>query len=97
MSARSSSRPDLRDEWSVSLDGRYVVSFRGVNAQEHATRQLRELAEILGFEDASRPTAATRGGAAAVGDSSDATNTNGERPRNDDAPQAAGRTKRPQK
>jgi hypothetical protein len=97
MSARSSSRPDLRDEWSVSLDGRYVVRFRGVNAQEYATRQLRELAEILGFEDASRPAAAARGGAAAVGDSSGAANTNGDRPRHDEASQAAGRTKRPQK
>jgi hypothetical protein len=35
----------------VTLDGRYVVRFCGVNARELATRQLHELAELLGFED----------------------------------------------
>lgn len=41
---------DLREEWSVVLDGRYVVTFRGPRAQEHATRQMHELADLLGFE-----------------------------------------------
>jgi hypothetical protein len=97
MSGRSSSRPDLREEWSVTLDGRYVVRFCGVNAQELATRQLHELAELLGFDDSPRHAAATRAGAEAAGDSSGAANTNSSRPHHDDAAQGAGRAKRRQK
>ena len=51
MSARAVSNPYAFDEWSVTLDGRYVVRFCGVNAQELATQQLHELAKLLGFDD----------------------------------------------
>ena len=51
MNEKASSSAHVYDEWSVTLDGRYVVRFCGVNAQELATRQLHELAELLGFED----------------------------------------------
>jgi len=67
MNARSSSTSHLRDVWSVTLDGRYVVRFCGVNAQELATRQLHELAELLGFEEPRRRAAAKRTGADGIG------------------------------
>jgi hypothetical protein len=35
----------------VVLDGQYVVAFRGPHAEEFATRQLHELARLLGFDD----------------------------------------------
>ena len=48
-----------RDEWSVTLNGRYVVRFCGVNAQEYARQQLRELAQLLGFDEPARGRAET--------------------------------------
>ena len=76
MNARASSNPHLRDEWSVTLDGRYVVRFCGVNAQELATRQLHELAELLGFANTPPHSSATRDGAEVPSEPSDAANTN---------------------
>jgi hypothetical protein len=67
MSTQSSSTSHDRDVWSVTLDGHYVVRFCGVNAQELATRQLHELAELLGFEDPPRRAAAKRTGADGIG------------------------------
>ena len=78
MSGKSSPIPYVRDEWSVTLDGRYVVRFCGVNAQELATRQLHELAELLGFDDTPFDAAATRGRAEAVADTFVASNTAGD-------------------
>ena len=57
MDSRASSALRIGDEWSVTLDGCYVVRFCGANAQELATRQLHELAELLGFDDPARGTA----------------------------------------
>ena len=54
MDSRISSALRIREDWSVTLDGRYVVRFCGANAQEFATRQLHELAELLGFADPAR-------------------------------------------
>jgi hypothetical protein len=51
MDSRSAATSRIHEEWSVTLDGRYLVRFRGVNARELATQQLHELAELLGFED----------------------------------------------
>jgi hypothetical protein len=54
MGSGASATSRVPEEWSVTLNGRYVVRFRGANAQELATRQLHELAELLGFNDAPR-------------------------------------------
>jgi len=59
MDTRDGSLASGRDEWSVTLDGRYVVRFCGANAQEHARQQLRELAELLGFDEPARGRAET--------------------------------------
>jgi hypothetical protein len=50
MDTRDRSAGSARDEWSVTLNGRYVVRFCGANAQEYARQQLHELAELLGFD-----------------------------------------------
>jgi hypothetical protein len=52
---------DQADEWSVVLDGRYVVTFRGPHAEEFATRQLHELAGLLGFYEEEGPLRPDRG------------------------------------
>jgi hypothetical protein len=59
MDRRYGSAASGRDEWSVTLNGLYVVRFCGANAQEHARRQLRELAELLGFPEPACGRAAT--------------------------------------
>jgi hypothetical protein len=59
MDTRDWSAASSRDEWSVTLNGRYVVRFCGANAQEYARRQLHELAELLGFDEPARDSAAT--------------------------------------
>jgi hypothetical protein len=51
MATRDGSAVSSRDEWSVTLNGRYLVRFCGANAQEYARQQLRELAELLGFDE----------------------------------------------
>ena len=45
------------EEWSVVLDGRYVVAFQGPHAQEFALRQLHELTRLLRFFDFDKTTA----------------------------------------
>ena len=94
MSERPVSGPYATDEWSVTLDGRYVVRFCGVNAQELATRQLHELAELLGFNDPSRTNAAAGGGTERVGD---AAQTTAARHPLRDLAQAADRARKPRK
>ena len=79
MSAHPPAPSHVREEWSVTLDGRYVVRFSGVNAKELATRQLYELAELLGFDDVPRHAATTGDGADGAGDTSGAANTVGDR------------------
>ena len=54
MDTRDGSGACSRDEWSVTLNGRYLVRFCGANAQEYARQQLRELAELLGFDEPAR-------------------------------------------
>ena len=81
MNEKATSSPYVHDEWSVTLDGRYVVRFCGVNAQELATRQLHELAELLGFDEPLRHVAGTSGSAEAVDNTSAAANTAGKRRR----------------
>jgi hypothetical protein len=75
MSPRAASNPHAFDEWSVTLDGRYVVRFCGENAQELATQQLHELAKLLGFDDAPTPESANGRGAQTGGDGAGATKT----------------------
>ena len=58
MDRRDRSATSSREEWSVTLNGLYLVRFRGANAQEHARRQLHELAELLGFDTEARDSAA---------------------------------------
>ncbi len=59
MDTRDGSAASSRDEWSVTLNGRYVVRFCGANAQEYARQQLRELAQLLGFDEPGRGRAET--------------------------------------
>jgi hypothetical protein len=59
MDTRDRSGASGRDEWSVTLNGLYVVRFSGANAQEYARQQLRELAELLGFDEPARGGAET--------------------------------------
>jgi hypothetical protein len=59
MDTRDGSAASGRDEWSVTLNGRYVVRFCGAHAQEYARQQLRELAELLGFDEPARGRAET--------------------------------------
>ena len=59
MDTRDRSAGSSRDEWSVTLNGSYVVRFRGAHAQEYARRQLHELAELLGFDTPARDHAAS--------------------------------------
>ena len=94
MSARAASSPYAFDEWSVTLDGRYVVRFCGVNAQELATQQLHELAKLLGFDDPP-PTDGANGRGAEPGAGAAHTTAN-RRPRRD-AAQAADRARSPRK
>jgi hypothetical protein len=42
---------DREDEWSVALDGRYVVGFYGRGAREMAERHMNELAEMLALRE----------------------------------------------
>ena len=42
---------DRDDEWSVALDGRYVVGFYGRGAREMAERHMNELAEMLALRE----------------------------------------------
>jgi hypothetical protein len=42
---------DRDDEWSVALDGRYVVGFFGRGAREMAERHMSELAEMLALRE----------------------------------------------
>jgi hypothetical protein len=42
---------DRDDEWSVALDGRYVVGFFGRGAREMAERHMNELAEMLALRE----------------------------------------------
>ena len=64
MDSQDAPGSDVREEWSVVLDGRYVVTFRGPRAQEYATRQLHELADLLGFDISLTPHVTTARAAA---------------------------------